>query len=85
MELLKMAGIPLADDLPLEDMPHTISYALIYRSRINSFYELPKNKRPPRNLWDKPAKLSEFFDEIFDTKGENKKESYLEYDFEDVE
>lgn len=61
--------------------------AVTYRSRINSFYELPEEKRPPRNLWDKPHRLGEFLDEVFDTKsaGGTERKTYLEYDFEDVE
>lgn len=41
----------------------------MYRSRINSYNELPKDKRPPRDLWDKPYRLEQFFDEMFDRGG----------------
>lgn len=85
MELLKITGIPLASDLPLEDMPHTLSYALLYRSRIDSFQELPSDKRPPRNLWDKPSRLSEFFDKVFKLKDSNESKDYIDFDTEDVE
>lgn len=78
-------GIPFATDLPLEDMPHTLAYALIYRSRINSFDELPSEKRPPRNLWDKPHRLSEFFDEVFERKDSNQRKTYIDFDPEDVD
>lgn len=68
-------------------MPHTISAAVTYRYRLNSFYELPEDKRPPRNLWDKPHRLQDFFDEVFDRKKGhgNRSEEYIEYNFEDVE
>lgn len=66
------------------DLPHTISYAVSYRMSIDSFRELPKDKRPPRNLWDKPYRLNEFFDEMFGTKEVNTT-TYVEYDPEDVE
>lgn len=73
-------------DFPVEDIPHTISYAILYRMRINSFNELPKDKRPPRNLWDKPYKLGEFLDSIFKTdKDGNKTETFIDYDPEDVD
>jgi hypothetical protein len=68
------------------DLPHTISLAITYRQRINSFYELPKDKRPPRDLWDKPFRLNDFFDEVFKTSGTgNKVATYVEYNSEDVE
>ena len=85
MELIKVTGVPLFSDLPPDEIPHTLSYALIYRSRINSFSELPKDKRPPRNLWDKPYRLSEFFDKVFKTNEKDESETYLEYNSEDVE
>ena len=65
-------------------MPHTIAYLIIYRTRIDGLQELPKDKRPPRNLWDKPYKLQEFLDEVFETK-DRKTTEYIEFDYEDVE
>ena len=66
------------------DLPHTISYAILYRERIDSFNELPKEKRPPRNLWDKPFALSQFLDKIWDTKDKNKGE-FIDFDEGDIE
>lgn len=80
-----MTGIPLAKDLPLEDMPHTITFALIYRSRLDSFNELPRDKRPPRNLWDKPHRLSEYLDKAFKVGDSNDSKEYIDFDSEDVE
>lgn len=58
----------------------------MYRARIDSFNELPKNKRPPRNLWDKPYRLGIFFDNVFKTDGDStKKTEYIDLDEEDVE
>jgi len=88
MELTKTLRLPLDEGLEnSSDLPHTISLAVTYRSRINSFYELPEDKRPPRDLWDKPTALQEYFDDVFDThKGSgNRKEAYLEYDMEEVD
>lgn len=67
------------------DLPHTISFAITYRARINSFYELPKDKQPPRNLWDKPYQLNEFLDKVFKSKDKGNSTTYLDYDIEDVE
>ncbi len=80
-----MTGIPLAKDLPLEDMPHTLAFALIYRSRIDSFNDLPKDKRPPRNLWDKPHRLSEFLDSVFKKEGSDDSKDFIDFNSEDVE
>ena len=86
MESSKAIGLPLTKNLEdAIDLPHTISFAVTYRERINSFRELPKEKQPPRNLWDKPYKLSLFLDSIFEVKGGPKKTDYIEFDTEDVE
>lgn len=69
------------------DLPHTLTYAILYRERIDSFNELPKDKRPPRNLWDKPTALTEFLETIWDkdTKSDRKSSQFYDYDLEDVE
>jgi len=79
--------LPLAEGLGTsEDLPHTISEAILYRLRVDSFNELPKDKRPPRDLWTKPHKLEEFLDTVFDIKGSaQKRNSYVDLDLEDVE
>jgi len=47
------------------------------------FNELPEDKRPPRNLWDKPYKLKLFLDEIFDNKKTSTK--YVDYNPDEIE
>lgn len=77
--------LPLVEGLDTsENLPHTISEAILYRLRIDSFNELPKDKRPPRDLWTKPHKLEEFLDAVFDVKN-NKKSEFVDLDLEDVE
>jgi hypothetical protein len=81
-------GLPLFTDLDfVVDMPHTISYAITYRTRIDSFGELPKDKRPPRNLWDKPFRLREFLENIWedDETKKNNKSDWVELDLNEVE
>lgn len=81
----KATGIPLAEGLEnVTDLPHTLSYAVLYRERIDSFNELPKDKRPPRNLWDKPAALEEFLNTIWskDTKGP---QTYIDFNDDEIE
>jgi hypothetical protein len=84
--MAKDTGLPLVPGLDSAiSVPHTISYAVLYRRKINSFAELPEDKQPPRNLWDKPYKLSLFFDEVFERKGESKPTNYVDFNYEDVE
>lgn len=67
------------------DLPHTISFAILYRKRLDSFNELPKDKRPPRNLWDKPHALNEFLDKIWDKKESNNSNNSYIYDTDELE
>lgn len=87
--LHKEGGIPLTKDLPnAEDFPHHITYAIAYRLQLNSFNDLPKEKRPPRNLWDKPYALGEYLENIWDDDADastKKSTNFYEYNLEDVE
>lgn len=86
MIIAKETGLPLLEGLTTaEDMPHTISQGMIYRARINSFQELPKDKQPPRDLWNKPYKLSKFFDEVFERKDSDNEPQFIEFNEEEVE
>lgn len=88
LELHKAIGVPLAEDIETAtDLPHTLSYAILYRERIDSFNELPKDKRPPRNLWDKPFALSNYFDNLWGdaAKGKDKGQNFYDIDEDEVE
>lgn len=87
MSVAKATGMPIIAGLTnADDLPHTISFAINYREKINQLQGLPKDKRPPKNLWDKPFKLEKFLDEAFSIKGEGKKQDkFVEFDLEDVE
>lgn len=50
--------------------PYTVNLAVMKRIQIDSFFELPKEKRPPESIWDDPARLEEWFDRVFDRKKE---------------
>jgi hypothetical protein len=67
------------------DLPYTLTFAISYRARLNSFNELPKERRPPRNLWDKPQQLTEFLDSVWDDKKIKKDKDYIDIDLEEVE
>lgn len=47
---------------------------------IDSFNELPKDKRPPRSIWDKPSGISEWFDRVYDDK-----QTEFEFNIDDKE
>lgn len=50
----KSTELPLHKSLPpADEMPWTISYVIRKRSQIDSFMELPEEKRPPDDVvWD---------------------------------
>jgi len=39
--------------------------------QIDSFMELPKDKRPPESIWDDPDELDRWFDRVFSTGGKS--------------
>ena len=47
------------------DLPFTFSYLIRKRMQIDSWMELPKDKRPPESIWDDPKELDEWFDRIY--------------------
>lgn len=58
----------------------------MYRLRIESFNKLPKDKRPPRDLWDKSYKLDQFLEDIWkDDKDKVKTQTYINIDDEEFE
>lgn len=57
----------------------------MYNRALESFGELPKDKRPPRYMWDRPYELSQYLEHVWDKDGEDKKKDAYEINFEDVE
>jgi hypothetical protein len=49
---------------------------------INSFYELPKDKRPPENMWFDGEELEEWFDRAF---SRDRKQNTLNFVIDEVE
>ena len=45
---------------------------------------MPKDKQPPRNLWDKPWRLSQYIEEMYGGTVTNK-EKFIEIDEEELE
>ena len=46
--------------------------------QIDSFMELPKEKRPPKNIWSHPEKLEDWFDRVFDRKKQTEFDLYID-------
>jgi len=84
--LAEKLRIPIIEGLEVnaDEMPYTITSAILYRAKIDSFNELPKDKRPPRDLWGKPYKLEVFLDTVFDT-DKKKDTEFIDFDEEDIE
>jgi len=52
-------------ELSVSEYPHTINYVIKRRMQIDSYLELPEEKRPPRSIWDKPSEIEEWFERVF--------------------
>lgn len=77
----KNSRLPLHEDLPpADELPWTISYVIKKRTQIDSFNELPKEKRPPNNiLWyGTPEALDQWFDKVLDRRETPGQEVQLE-------
>lgn len=49
----------------VDELPYTLSYLVKKRMQIDNWMELPREKRPPESIWDKPGDLEEWFDRIY--------------------
>jgi hypothetical protein len=57
----------------------------MYRTKVNSLEELPKDKRPPQDLWGKSYKLEQFIERVFSSDSKKPDSQFVDFDFEDVE
>jgi len=66
--IVQKSGIPLSDEFKsIIDVPYTFTHLIRKRMQIDSWMELPKDKRPPKEIWDKPNELEEWFNRVFDS------------------
>lgn len=56
----------------MNNVPYTFSYLIRKRMQIDSWNELPKEKRPPESIWDNAKELEEWFDRIYGDKAQTK-------------
>jgi len=83
----KALQIPLDKKLTrLNEVPYTISYVIRKRQQIDSFNELPKEKRPPESIvWDGTSDdLDDWFNKVFNRKN-NQDDRDIIFDAEEVE
>jgi len=75
-------GLPPADELPW-----TISYVIRKRAQIDSFNELPQEKRPPEKMiWYGDSKdIDNWFKKVFKLRDENPNEFILEISDAEIE
>ena len=65
------SNIPLHDDLPpVDELPWTISYVIRKRVQLDSYRELPQEKRPPDELiwYGNAEEIDTWFDKVFKRK-----------------
>jgi hypothetical protein len=82
----KALQIPLDKKLTkLDEVPHTISFVIRKRQQIDSFNELPKEKRPPEDIiWDGTSEdIDEWLDKVFKKDSREKDATILITDIED--
>lgn len=60
-------------------MPWTISYVIRKRVQIDSYNELPKEKRPPDKLiwYGTPEDIEKWFKKVFKTKDNTDQEEFV--------
>lgn len=56
----------------------------MYNARLESFHQLPKDKRPPRYMWDRPYELSQYLEHVWDKDEDTTKDNFS-INFEDAE
>lgn len=68
--IAKETGQKLDTRLPdnILDYPSSVLTAVMKRMQIDSFFELPEDKRPPETIWDNAKKLKDWFDSVFERK-----------------
>ena len=64
------------------NLPYTVTYAIRKQEQIDSFMELDKKKRPPRNIWHNDYQINAWLEEIFEG---NTPESEMEFSASEVQ
>lgn len=72
---------------PADELPWTISFVIRKRAQLDSFNELPKEKRPPDDMiwYGDSGEIDKWFDKVFKTKDKNPNEIMLDISDEEIE
>lgn len=72
---------------PADELPWTISYVIRKRSQIDSFNELPQEKRPPEKMiWYGTSKdIDDWFKKVFKMGKANPEEFILNISEDEIE
>jgi len=54
--------------LAVNEYPYSIQFLIHKRMQVESWYELPKEKQPPQDIWFKPKELEDWFERIYGDK-----------------
>ena len=85
--IVKELKYPLStslNGLAVSEYPYTINFVMKRRMQLDSYLELPEEKRPPRSIWDYPSQLEVWFDNAF-SNGEKQNEFNLPINENEVE
>jgi hypothetical protein len=69
-------------ELGSTEYPYTICSVIRRRQQIDNYNELPKEKRPPRAIWDSPSELNEWFDRVYSG---GSKQTEFTFNVDDIE
>lgn len=64
---------------PADKLPWTIAYVIRKRAQIDTFGELPKDKRPPDNIiwYGTSEEIDIWFDKVLKHKGEGSPDEFI--------
>jgi len=66
------------------NLPYTLAYAIRKLLQIDSFFELPREKRPPKSIWHNEYKINQWFEDVVFS-NRTSSDDYLEYDLDEVD
>ncbi len=72
------------NSLSVNEYPYSINFVIRRRMQIDGYLELPKEKQPPRSIYDRPNDLEEFFERVYSS-GEKQVEFTLPIEEGDIE
>lgn len=84
----KATNIPIHENLTAVDkLPWTIGFVIRKLAQVESFKELPRDKRPPDDIvwWGSAEDIEKWFDKVLDRKEENPDEAVFIIEESEIE